>query len=532
MYGVKIMKTDRDIKRREFLQMIGATAGGFALYNSMIAFGVMNKSDFSGVPEISAAPKGATILVLGAGIAGLIAAYELKQAGYKVKILDYNNRVGGRAWTLRGGDEYTELGGFAQKCGFDKGLYINPGPWRIPHHHQAYLHYAQKFGVEMQPFQQFNQNAYLHNSQAFDGKPMRYREIFADFRGYTNELLAKSISQDQLDQSITKENKEMILEAVREWGGLDKNYRYAGRTPSSYRGWATPPGATHDGIPSTPLKFDDVLSSNLWSALNSHFDIEYSSTIFQPVGGMDMLPKAIAKQLNSEIQLNSKVTEIIQDDKGVTVTYTDMADGNKEKIEKADWCVCTIPFSVLAQIKNNLSEKVQEGIAAVHYNTGFKAGLQFKRRFWEEDEQIYGGITYTDLKIGQISYPSSDFFSKGKGVVLGSYLFGINSLDMSARSPEDRLQRVLDDFQKIHPQAKDEFDNGISVAWHRHPGSLGCHGIWTEATREKYFKDISTMDNRIVLAGEHVSYIPAWQEGSILSTLEAIRQLNERASKQ
>lgn len=520
-----------EMKRRDLLKMIGATAGGFALYNSMMAFGFMNNSDFKGTPDLSNAPKGATVLVLGAGLAGLVSAYELKKAGYNVKILDFNDRVGGRAWSLRGGDVYTELGGHTQKCEFDEGLYLNPGPWRVPYHHQGYLHYAREFGVEMQPFQQVNQNAYLHNSQAFGGKPQRYREIFSDFRGYTNELLAKSINQNQLDEAVTKENKEMLLESIKEWGGLDKNYRYTGPSGSPFRGWAQDANATHDNIPSTPLDFNDVLSSRLWSALNMHFDYEYASTIFQPKGGMDQLPKAIAKGLMSNIRLNSKVTKLIQDDKGVTVTYLDRANGDKEMVETADYCVCTIPFSILAQIPNNLSAPVKSGIAAVHYATSFKAGIQFKRRFWEEDEQIYGGVTFTDLPIGQISYPSTDYLSKGKGVVLGSYLFGINSFEFSAKTPEERMKKVMENFQKIHPQAVKEFDNGISVAWHRQPSTLGCYGLWTEDTRAKHFKNVSTMDNRVVLAGEHVSYIPAWQEGAILSALEAIGQLHARASK-
>lgn len=69
------------------------------------------------------------------------------------------------------------------------------------------------------------------------------------------------------------------------------------------------------------------------------------------------------------------------------------------------------------------------------------------------------------------------------------------------------------------------------MAWHRQPSTLGCYGLWTEDTRAKHFKNVSTMDNRVVLAGEHVSYIPAWQEGAILSALEAIGQLHARASK-
>ena len=127
----------RPFTRRDLLGMIGKTAGGTAMYHAMTAMGFAAESTYSGPIDLQGAPKGVSIIVLGAGMAGLVGAYELRKAGYDVKVLEYNNRAGGRSWTLRGGDEYTELGGATQKVGFDKGLYINPGPWRIPYHHQG-----------------------------------------------------------------------------------------------------------------------------------------------------------------------------------------------------------------------------------------------------------------------------------------------------------------------------------------------------------------------------------------------------------
>ena len=67
----------------------------------------------------------------------MLAAFELRNAGYKVQVLEYKGRASGRNWTLPGGDRYTELGGFTQECGFDPGLYINPDPWRLPYHHHG-----------------------------------------------------------------------------------------------------------------------------------------------------------------------------------------------------------------------------------------------------------------------------------------------------------------------------------------------------------------------------------------------------------
>lgn len=518
------------LTRRSVLKMIGATAGSVALYNSMISIGLANESNFTGTPTLEGAPKGATVLILGAGLAGLVAAYELKNAGYNVKIIEYNDRIGGRAWSIRGGDSYTELGGHTQHCTYEKGQYFNPGPWRVPYHHQGYMHYAREFGVEMQPFQQFNQNAYLHNSQAFGGKPQRFRDVIADYKGHTNELLAKAVYQDKLDEPMTKENKEMLLESLKSWGALDKNYRYTPESASRVRGWKEDPNALHGGIPSSEtINLDNLLQSGLWAHLSDIFDYDYAPSIFQPVGGMDQLPKAMGSALGDIVTYQAKITKIIQNEDQVTVTYEDLTNGNQETEVTAQWCVCTLPFSILAQVENNLDNKVKEGISSVHYATSYKSGIEFNRRFWEEDEQIYGGISLTDLPIELISYPSNNYHSKGKGVVLASYLFGANSFKFSSLTPEERLKKTMEHFVKIHPQGTKEFSSAMSVAWHRVPFTMGCYGLWTTDTREKHYKNVSTMDRRVVLAGEHISYIPAWQEGAILSSLEAIRQLNERA---
>lgn len=520
---------NKNLSRRALLKVIGAAAGSSAMYQVMTRLAHANESDFIAPPQLGAATNGASVVILGAGVAGLIAAHELRRVGYKVTILEYNNRVGGRAWSLHGGDKYTELGGFVQECKFDPGLYLNPGPWRIPYHHRAYLHYAREFGVKMETFTGLNGNALLHDTQAFDGKPQRYRHIRSDYNGQITELLSKAVNQNGLNDMVNKETLELLLESLRSWGALDKNFRYTPASASSQRGFSQEPGALADGIPGQPIKLDDILTSRLWETLSLPLAYEYGPTMFQPAGGMDMLPKAIGKTLSDLVTFNARVNKIIQSDTGVNVTYQDQANHNVEKTVQADWCICTIPFSILSQIEHNFSDKMEAGIAAVPYAPSYKAGIQFKRRFWEEDEAIYGGITFTDLPIGQISYPSCDYFSKGKGVVLASYLFGINAITFSSLTPEERLQKTLAEVAKIHPQATKEFDNGMSVAWHRSPFSLGCYGLWTPETREKHFKNVSQMDRRVVLAGEHISYIPAWQEGAILSAMEAISQINAHA---
>jgi monoamine oxidase len=186
--------------------MIGVTAGNAAMYQAMSSLGFAAESPYRGPIDLQGTPRGASVLIIGAGMAGMTAAYELRNAGYQVQVLEYNGRAGGRNWSLRGGDSYTELGGFTQHCQFDKDLYINPGPWRLPYHHRGMLHYCKTLGVSLEAFVQVNYNAYLHSSQSFGGKPQRYREIKADYQGHVAELLAKATRQNALDASVSKED--------------------------------------------------------------------------------------------------------------------------------------------------------------------------------------------------------------------------------------------------------------------------------------------------------------------------------------
>jgi monoamine oxidase len=523
--------TNQPMSRRDLFSLIGTVAGSAVMYDAMASLAYAAESGYSGPPNLSGNVKGASELILGSGIAGMTSAYELRKAGYKVQILEYQGRPGGRNWSLYGGDSFTELGGFTQNVHFDKGHYLNPGPWRIPYHHQGILHYAKMLNVQLEPFVQSNYNAYVHSTKAFGGKPQRYRHVQADFQGYVAELLAKSTRQNALDQAVTKEDQEILLAAMRQWGALDKNYEYkVGEGSSNRRGYDSDPGGglTSVPTPSTPIGMKDLLQSGLWRSIGAGSGYETQQSLFQPVGGMGMIGKAFGAELKEVIKYNAKVIDIRQDAKGVTVTYQDTLKGGPPMQATADWCVCTIPVSVLSQIPITVGAPMKAAIANLSYSASVKVGLQFKRRFWEEDENIYGGITYTDQPNGTIAYPNFNYFSKGKGVILGAYAFGPKAFEYTAMSPEERIAKTLEYGSKVHPQYMKEFDTGASVAWHRVPWTLGCAGAWTEELRAQHYDNLCALDGRIVLAGEHASRIPAWQEGAVLSALDAIRRLHQR----
>jgi monoamine oxidase len=524
---------ERSISRRRLLTMIGWSAGSSAMYQAMHSLGFAAESNFTSPIQLSAAPKGASVLVLGAGIAGLVAAYELRSAGYRVQVLEYNGRAGGRNWTLRGGDRYTELGGDTQECRFDPGHYINPGPWRLPYHHRGMLSYCKRLGVALEPFVQINYNAYLHSRKAFGGKPQRLRAVKADYHGHVAELLTKATRSDSLDADVTAEDREKLLDSLRFWGALDRNFKYVkGDASSERRGFERDPGGGLSARPqfSQPIGLRDLLDSGLWGALPFGELYDFQTTMFQPVGGMGQVGQAFARELAPLIRYNAKVVDIHQDEHGVRATYEDTAGQGSRQTVAADWCFCTIPLSILGQIPMNVGGPMAAAIAAVPYATSVKVGLQFKRRFWEEDEQIYGGVTYTDLPIGQISYPSSGMFSDGKGVLLGAYIWDmLTSMEFTSMSAAQRVAKAVEYGSNIHPQYRAEFDNGIAVAWHRAPFAMGCFGLWTEATRAQHYDNLCEFDGRIVLAGEHASYLPAWQEGAVTSALDAIDRLHRRA---
>jgi monoamine oxidase len=526
------MQNEPVVRRRDLLSLIGAMAGSAAMYHAMTSLGFASESTYKGPVKLQGDPKGASVLILGAGLAGMTAALELRKAGYKVQILEFNNRAGGRNWTLRGGDRFTELGGFKQTCEFEQGLYINPGPWRIPYHHRALLDYCRRLDVALEPFIQLNHNAYLHATRAFDGKPQRVRAIKADFQGQVSELLAKVTQQGKLDETVSKEDQEILLQALRSWGALDRDYKYnANLVSAEFRGYARDPGGGLGGepLPSDPVALSDLLRSGVWRYLLGFSRYNFQTTMFQPVGGMDMIGKAFAREVGGLIRYNAKVTEIRQNDSGVTVSYVDAVNPSTVQQTTADWCVCTIPLSILSQLPVDVSAPLKNAIDAVPYAASVKVGLQFKRRFWEEDEAIYGGISYTDLPIRQISYPNSGFNSGGRGVLLGAYMFeGANSYEFTAMSPAERVASAVEFGAMIHPQYKSEFENGVAVAWHRVPFTLGCSGEWSDAGRAQHYRNLCQIDGRIVLAGEHASNLPAWQEGAILSSLDAIERLHDR----
>src|SRR3954447_15401978 len=196
------------LTRRALLERIGSVGGLGAAYLTMEAMGLAVPTP-AGAENFSlrrTSGNGRSVVILGAGIAGLVSAYELQRAGYHVTVLEARERIGGRSWTIRGGDRIVQTGRPDQHATFDPGLYFNAGPARIPSTHRAILGYARRFGVPMEVFVNANRNA----GWDFGGKVQPERRMIYDMRGHMAELLAKAIDRHALDQDVPKGELEMI----------------------------------------------------------------------------------------------------------------------------------------------------------------------------------------------------------------------------------------------------------------------------------------------------------------------------------
>ena len=313
---------------------------------------------------------------------------------------------------------------------------------------------------------------------------------------------------------------------------LDKDMKYKTSLESSeHRGYDRPPGGGVDGapIPSNVFAFRDVVNSQVWKNMAFFMNHEMQTTMFQPVGGMGMIGKAFQRQVAPLITFNAKVTNINQDKSGVTITYADTASGAVTEA-KADFCVCAIPLGVLNQIPSNMTAAKKSAIAAVPYSNSVKIGLQMARRFWETDDYIYGGHSFTSQDISLVSYPNYHLFESGPGVLLGAFASGAGAYRLAGMTPEQRIEAALAQGSVFHAGTyRKEFQTGASVAWSRVPWTMGCCARWNEETRKTHYQELVAVDDRIVLAGEHASYVGCWMEGALLSSLDAITRLHKRA---
>jgi monoamine oxidase len=234
------------------------------------------------------------VIIVGAGLAGLSAGYELKRAGHTPVILEAQQRVGGRVYTLR--DPFTE------------GLYAEVGAMRIPRAHSLTMAYIEKFGLKTNDFTMDNPNAYYY----IGGRKMRASEAHAD-----PSLMGFEVSPNE----VGKTSGQMYMQALKPlldmlekdgdaaWDEIVAKYDqiFHARVPRTK--WLV---RGHDrdvrsaGEPGIGDEF--VLPWNLFREDSGN----YYTNMIEIQGGTDRLPHAFLPELKDNIRFGAKMIAMDQ----------------------------------------------------------------------------------------------------------------------------------------------------------------------------------------------------------------------------
>ena len=443
------------------------------------------------------------VIVVGAGMAGLVAAYELQRAGYEVQVLEARQRVGGRIQTLREP--------------FAHGLYAEVGAMRIPRTHQLTRAYCAKFGLALAPFTADNPRAYYY----LRGRKWRIAEVIAHPELLPFELLPRERGKTvrQMWRAAIREIEEDVRkQGEAAWAAVARQFDdFSIRQFLEYKGWSEGAiemfGLIAEQEALMHTSFLELLREELGGFYENLEEIE---------GGMDKLPNAFFPALREAIRFGARVIALDQEPDSVTVHYQTAAGRFSVS---GDYALLTLPFPALRHIDviKPFSAAKQRAIRQLHYDGATKILLQFRRRFWEDDEGIYGGSTISDLPIRATYYPDHGRETR-RGVILASYTWAEDAQRWASLAPQDRVQRALENLSLIHPQACGEFEVGASKVWHEDEFAGGAFALFAPGQQTRLHEAIVACEGRIHFAGEHTCLTHAWIQGAIESGLrEALR---------
>ncbi|MCK9913421.1 FAD-dependent oxidoreductase [Microbacteriaceae bacterium K1510] len=514
--------------------MVGKIAGTAAVYETMVALDLVKvPMAWAGPPKLAqGSGAGKTVAILGAGIAGLSAAYELQRAGYNCIILELLDRAGGRNFTARRGTRVVEDSGpngrTEQVCDFDDGLYMNLGPGRLPHHHHRLMHYCREFEIPLEVYVLSTTANLFQTDTAFKGAAQPRYRIASDTNSHISELLSKAINAHALDDELTQEDRARFKSLLASFGG-NSLAAVGGETPRN--GCETPMAleALCAANPRLPLR--ELLDSEFWAHRFYQPDEgEWQPTLFQTVGGMDRIVDAFVKRLRNPIRYGCEVRRIVNRPDKAIVEYRDRKTGKIKRLS-ADYCLSNMPLQKLAKLEANFSQDFKSAVDYVKAAPLYKLAWQANRRFWEEEPyNIYGGISYTSAPITQMWYPSHGYMGK-RGVIAGSYAYGAEAEAFGRMKLAERIAAARRDAIKLHKEFADEklvpSSKAVSIAWNQVEGQSGGFTPWdlNNAGDRRAYRRLLAPDGRFFVIGDQVSLLSGWQEGALMSSEHAVLQI-------
>lgn len=464
--------------------------------------------DFQAIARDGLQPAGGRpkeVIIVGAGMAGLVAAHELLRAGHDPIILEAQHRVGGRVQTIRDP--------------FAPGLYAEAGAMRIPRSHSLTLAYVEKFNLPVVPFAMSNPRAFYH----LQGRLMRIAEADAD-----PTQLTPGVGDREADQTVARLWTAALqpiaskLETGGEsaWSEIAAQYdAYSVREFLELNNWQ------EEAIELFGLLWNQeaLMNSSFMELLREEVGGFYTDML-QIEGGMDRLPRALLPALGDRIRFSARMTAIDQTPEEVIVHYRTPAGRAQVR---GDYAIITVPFSVLRHVETlkPFSRAKQRAIRQLHYDASAKIFFQCRRRFWEDDEGIVGGGSVTDLPIRNLYYPEHGR-DTGRGVLLASYTWSEDAHRWGSLAPEERITQALENVAQIHPQILETFEFGTSKMWHHDEFAGGAFALFDPGQQTLLHDAIIAPEGRIHFAGEHASLTHAWIQGAIESGLRAAHEVH------
>lgn len=497
------------LTRRHFLRRLGLTTAAAAT-------GMQTWHRLQGASNPTQPLK---VVIVGAGLSGLVAAYEMEQRGHEVVMLEARtSHVGGRARTV-------QLGG---------GLHGELGAMRIPEKHDLTRRYIKEFGLTLRKFVQSNPEAFYYTrehrtrikdellvNQYYQLRPdEQSKTVYDNWLGAIVSILDGMTADEKADLRRARFQTAKVRELDRL--SLEQALKNAGMSQEAIEIlavlWANETSLT------TALTV--ILREELEGTWNYSFD--------ELAGGTEQLPLAFLSRLKSKPRMGAEVFRVEQDWQRGKATAFYRLNGVNEQVE-GDLLLCTVPLGVMTRIEFNppLSGTKNRAMRQVTYDSSTKVLAVNDRRFWETEEGIYGGGTYTDLPTGITYYPSDNADAKDPQVsnrpaaMLASYTWGEPARRLGVLPHAERSQFALDTLAKVHPQLRQpgRILQTASWCWDNDPWSAGAFCWFSPGQHETLYEHLLAPEGRLFFAGEHASLTPTWMQGALESGLRAVEQM-------
>lgn len=487
------MTQRQKITRREFIREAGS-ALAFAS-GAVAGLGVTSASH----SETDASSR--QVLVLGAGLAGLAAAYELKKAGFEVTVLEARTRPGGRVLTYR--DPFAD------------GLYAEMGAEYVDAADEYDHRYCKEFGLKVMTAKvydaifvrgkKFKMDSFKNNKESLPFQGTQPGVLFGQEAAYIKKVLAMIQNEDQLPEEILKLDNLSVAQLLAEQGA-----------PQDVVALYTYLNATESTAKPEEMSALTMVKGNL-----HHSDFSEVQNEGRILGGNDQLPKSFARALSDQIAYRKAVRKIAHDSNGVEVWFEE--EGKVSSL-RAPYLVIAIPFKVLRDIEiiPAFSAAKMNCIESLSYGHVMKIAMQYKARFWDQQGSL-GQRVFTDTRLRRIYHMSLD--QPGPRGILMSFTSGEDAEKLGQLAEQERLKVALEESAKIWQQAPAFFEGGATKYWNDDPWIKGSYSF-TGVGQERDFLQIAQQaEGRVHFAGEHTSVFRASMNGAIESGVRASSEI-------